>query len=74
MKLIDQILMLPEDERLRIVNQILDSLSHDEKEYDIPEDVINMVSERIERYKKDPSTAIPLDEFKIRLNKLLNRE
>lgn len=74
MKLIDQILMLPEDERLNLVNQILESISHDGKNYDIPQEVMNMVSERVERYRKNPQSAIPMDEFKVRLNKLLNRD
>lgn len=60
--------MLPDEEKIHLVNEILASMDDEKKNYAVPESVITMVSERIEAYKKDPSSALNIEDFKRKLN------
>lgn len=66
MKLIEQIMLLPDDEKLVLVSQIIESINDKESCYAVSEDVVALVQERIEQYKINPSSGLSLNEFKAR--------
>ena len=57
-------MLLPDDEKLILVNQIIESISDQKKEYPVSDDVMQLVAERIERYKANPDSGLSLEEFK----------
>jgi putative addiction module component (TIGR02574 family) len=74
MKYLKEILELPLNERIHLVETIWDSIALESTEYKVPGWQIEESLQRLEEYKKDPSTALTLDEFKSRLLDLRTRK
>jgi putative addiction module component (TIGR02574 family) len=73
MKLIEQIMLLPDDEKLVLVSQIIDSINDKESNYVVSDDVVALVQERIEQYKINPSSGLSLNEFKARFKEHITK-
>lgn len=59
---IDQILRLSVDERLRLVQQIWDSIAAESEPPPLSDAQRSEVRRRLEAYRQDPSRVIPADE------------
>jgi putative addiction module component (TIGR02574 family) len=61
---IDNILQLPVDERIEIMERIWDSIDDD---FPDEKDEINIVRERFEEYKKNPGSVLDWNEVREKL-------
>jgi putative addiction module component (TIGR02574 family) len=64
---IDDILALPADERLRIVERIWDSIAAEPDSIPLTEAQRREIESRLEEYERDPSIAIPWEVARARL-------
>jgi putative addiction module component (TIGR02574 family) len=64
---IDQILRLSVDERIRLVQQIWDSIAAESEPPPLSDAQLSEIERRIAAHKRDPSTAIPWEDALSRL-------
>ncbi|MBI9063037.1 MAG: addiction module protein [Marinilabiliaceae bacterium] len=70
-KLLDDILKLSVLERIGMLEAIWDSITEEEKNLYIPEEIKLLLNERLEAYGKAPEKTSNWDEVKKRINKQL---
>lgn len=61
---LDEILKLSISERILIVEAIWDSIAAENREYKITDEELNILEERYEEYKANPSDVLTWDEVK----------
>lgn len=64
---VDEILTLPADQRLRIVEAIWDSIAAEPDAVPVTEAQKREIEARLEEYRRDPSIAIPWEAARTRL-------
>jgi putative addiction module component (TIGR02574 family) len=64
---VNEILALPADERLRIVEAIWDSIAAEPDAIPVTQAQKREIEARLEEYRRDPSIAIPWESAKRRL-------
>ena len=62
-------MLLPDDEKISIVHQILKNLTED-RNYPVSDEVKEMVMERQEAYRKDTSRGLTIEQFKQKMREL----
>jgi putative addiction module component (TIGR02574 family) len=68
--LLDQLMRLPPEERVEIAYQLWDSVPTDSDDLELTEEQKAELDRRMAEYERDPSRAIPLEQFLARLQSL----
>jgi len=61
----DQVMQLPPEERLELAHDLLDSVP--DEDFELTDEQKAEIERRIAEHERDPSRAIPLEEFLARL-------
>ena len=69
-----QALALKPAQRIRLVQDIWDSLAEEPENVEVPEEHLRLIDERLREHERDPGGAITLAELKRRVNKHLKRK
>jgi putative addiction module component (TIGR02574 family) len=64
--LIAEAMQLPREERMQLIGDLWDSVIDDEQWMPTPDELAE-ARRRLEEYRRDPSAAIPVEEFLARL-------
>ena len=63
----DQVMQLPADERLELGYDLIDSVADAGDNFELTDEQKAEIERRMAEHERDPSSAIPLEEFMARL-------
>lgn len=64
---LDELKMLPIEERIQIVEELTRSIEQEENDFEEPPELVAELKRRMEAYHADPSAAIPWETVKAKL-------
>jgi putative addiction module component (TIGR02574 family) len=63
----DQAMQLPPEERLKLAYDLLESVPEADDDFELTDEQKAEIERRMAEHERDPSSAIPLEEFMARL-------
>jgi putative addiction module component (TIGR02574 family) len=74
-KSLDDLRKLPVDDRIRLVEQLWDSIAEDAVDADLPieKEIVAELERRLAEHHRDPAAALPWDRVRERIRRLTRR-